>query len=160
MDMEALTFDDGSFDFAYSSLAIHYIEDWTKAFSEAYRVLKPNSYFLFSCVHPAYSAMQITQNDETTKVQQLSRTVQRDIDKVTIIGDYLTHRAVVEGYGMAVTIWHKPIGEIVAEATRAGFLVADIHEPKPLPKMKELSPNSYETLTKIPEFILFKLLKP
>jgi ubiquinone/menaquinone biosynthesis C-methylase UbiE len=159
MDMEALAFDDNSFDFAYSSLAIHYIENWNKTFSEAYRVLKPDSYFLFSCEHPVFSAMEITQDDENTKVRQLSRTLHKDTDKITIGGDYLTRRAIVEEFGLAVTTWHKPIGEIAAEATQAGFLIADIHEPKPLPKMQELSPKNYETLIKIPEFIIFKLYK-
>ena len=128
MNMEDLAFDNGSFDFAYSSLAIHYIENWSKTFNEVYRVLKPNSYFLFSCEHPVFSAMQITQNDKNIKVRQLSRTLQRDTNEVTIIGDYLTHRAIAEEFGMAVTTWHKPIGEIVAEATQARFLIANIHE--------------------------------
>lgn len=38
MDMEHLDFADESFDFIYSSLAIHYIEDWTNVFKEACRV--------------------------------------------------------------------------------------------------------------------------
>jgi SAM-dependent methyltransferase len=159
MNMENLAFDDGSFDFAYSSLAIHYIENWSKTFNAVYRVLKSNSYFLFSCDHPVYSAMKITQNDENIKVRQLSRTLKKDTKEATIVGDYLTHSAIVETAGMAVTTWHKPIGEIAEEATKAGFLIANIHEPKPLPKMQQLSPKDYKTLTKIPEFIIFKLYK-
>src|SRR6266850_4009521 len=52
MDMEKLNFPEESFDLVYSSLAINYIEDWTNVFKEVYRVLKPNSFFLFSCGHP------------------------------------------------------------------------------------------------------------
>src|ERR1035437_3705343 len=55
MDMEDLRFADNSFDFAYSSLAVHYIEDWTNVMNEVYRILKPDSNFLFSCNHPVYS---------------------------------------------------------------------------------------------------------
>lgn len=90
MDMESLAFDDDSFDFVYSSLAIHYLEDWTKAFCEVYRVLKPGSLFLFSCGHPVYSAMATTQDDNTNKVQQLARIVDTQTDKTSIVGDYVT----------------------------------------------------------------------
>ena len=60
----------------------------------------------------------------------------------------------------AVTTWHKPIGEIATEASEAGFLIADIKEPVPLPKMQDLSPRDYDTLVKIPNFVIFKLFKP
>lgn len=160
MDMEHLGFDDASFDFVYSSLAIHYIEDWSQVFREVYRVLKPKSYFLFSCGHPVYSAMQINKNDEM-KVYELSRTVDRKTDEVTIVGDYVNRRVLVEeDPSWGVTSWHKSIGEISSEATTAGLLIAGIIEPKPLPAMRELSPKDYNTLIKIPNFIIFKLLKP
>lgn len=159
-DMEHLPFDDASIDFAYSSLAIHYIEYWTQVFSEAYRALKPGSYFLFSCNHPVNTTMEIVQNDAEAKVSQLSRTVDRKTDQVTISGDYPTRRALAETGDMAVTTWHKSIGEICAEATANGFMIATISEPQPLPEMEQLSPKDYATLLKIPFFIIFKLWKP
>lgn len=160
MDMEQLDFEEASFDFAYSSLAIHYIENWTKVFSEVYRILKPDSYFLFSCEHPIFSSMFTTKDDGVINVQELSRTINADTKTVSIIGDYMTHRPSSTDIKMAVTVWHKPIGEISDEAAAAGFLIAAIKEPKPLPKMQELSKKDYDTLTKIPEFIIFKLYKP
>jgi ubiquinone/menaquinone biosynthesis C-methylase UbiE len=162
MDMEHLAFDDDSFDFAYSSLAIHYIEDWRQVFTEAYRVLKPNSYFLFSCNHPAYSAMDVVKDDGETTVRELSRTRTHHGDGVKIVGDYLTRKAVA-GFAndtMAVTTWHKSLGEISSEATSAGFMIADLVEPQPLPKMEEVSPTNYKTLKKIPNFVVFRLWKP
>lgn len=71
MDMEKLEFDDANFDFAYSSLAIHYIEDWSRVFSEVFRILKPNSNFLFSCGHPVDSALEITVNNDMQRIKQL-----------------------------------------------------------------------------------------
>lgn len=160
MDMEQLAFADNSFDFAYSSLAIHYIEDWHQVFKEVYRVLRPDSYFLFSCNHPVYSAMEVTHKDETVKSRQLSRT--RDGDSVTIVGNYTMRKPLRmdDNEDLAVTTWHKSIGEISAEAASAGFLIANLVEPQPLPKMHELSPGNYETLKKIPNFVIFKLYKP
>lgn len=160
MDMENLDFSDESFDFAYSSLAIHYIEDWHRAFKEVYRILKPGKNFLFSCEHPVASSMAITQNDENVKIQQLSRKRDKKSGKIEIIGDYLTRRTSGINIDWPVTIWHKSISEIVSEATDAGFLIVGICEPKPLEKMNEISPKAYQTLNKIPHFIIFKLLKP
>jgi ubiquinone/menaquinone biosynthesis C-methylase UbiE len=161
MSMEQLTFDDASFDFAYSSLAIHYIEDWRQVFAEAYRVLKPSSIFLFSCNHPAYSAMEVVKDDGDTTVRELSRTRSRQGNSVKIVGNYLARRALVEQSDdtMAVTTWHKSLGEISAEAASAGFMIANLVEPQPLPKMEELSPTNYETLMKIPNFVVFRLWK-
>ncbi len=162
MDMEHLTFADNSFDFAYSSLAIHYIEDWRQALKEVHRVLKSGSYFLFSCNHPVYSAMHTVSDDDEVKKVELSRTRNRRSNSVEIVGDYLSRQPLKmpDGSGMAVTTWHKSISEISQEATEAGFLIAEINEPKPLPKMLEISPYNYDTLIKIPNFLIFKLLKP
>lgn len=162
MDMEHLAFSDASFDFAYSSLAIHYIEDWSQVFAEAYRVLKSNTYFLFSCNHPVYSAMDVVKDDGDTRVRELSRTRSRHDDSVKIVGNYLARKALIEQGNdtMAVTTWHKSLGEISSEATSAGFMIANLVEPQPLPKMEELSVTNYETLKKIPNFVVFRLWKP
>ncbi len=160
-DMEHLDLPDNSFDFTYSSLAIHYIEDWRQVFKEVYRVLRPNSYFLFSCNHPIYSAMEVVSDDKTTKKAELSRSRDKNTNSVTIVSDYMTHKSIeAVNSELAVTTWHKPIGEIATEASEAGFLIADIKEPVPLPKMQDLSPRDYDTLVKIPNFVIFKLFKP
>ncbi len=160
MDMEHLDFPDQSFDLAYSSLAIHYIEDWHQVFSEVYRVLKPGAYFLFSCNHPVASSPEVTQDDEKLRTTQLTRTRDKSTGTITIIGDYVTRRALSSHGDMAVTTWHKSIDEIATEATDEGFLIANIREPKPKKEMEKLFPNDYLTLRKIPYFIIFKLLKP
>ena len=159
MDMGKLSFEDSSFDFAYSSLAIHYIEDWTKAFREAYRVLKPGSFFLFSCNHPVSTAMKIIQDDEKIKIQQLSYSRNNYNNKVSFKGDYMTRKPLPSHVDLPVTTWHKSVGEISHEAADAGFVIANIVEPKPLPKMKHISERNFKVLNKIPAFAIFKLLK-
>jgi ubiquinone/menaquinone biosynthesis C-methylase UbiE len=160
MDMEHLEFADGTFDFAYSSLAIHYIEDWHQVFREVYRVLKPGGYFLFSCNHPVATSLDTIKDNGTIRVSQLSRTRDRANDTVSIVGDYSSRKKLKSIADMIVTTWHKSIGEIAEEATDEGFLIANIKEPKPLEKMKELSQIDYQTLNKIPFFIIFRLIKP
>jgi ubiquinone/menaquinone biosynthesis C-methylase UbiE len=161
MNMEQLDFPDSSFDFIYSSLALHYIEDWTSALKEAYRVLKPNSYFLFSCEHPIRSATEKTADDEEHQKFELAIVKYKQPKRVEIIGDYLQHRPLQDGLGNFgdVTYWHKPIGEISREIYSAGFLIEQFVEPKPLDAMKEISERDYIRLSKIPEFMIFKLIK-
>lgn len=160
MDMEKLDFPDASFDFAYSSLALHYLKEWTRAMGEIYRVLRPDSSFVFSCGHPVYSTMVITENDDKKRVRMLADIKHKDTNSAEIIGDYFTRHKIVDPEPeMDVTTWHKSIGEIAAECTSAGFLISAIVEPKPQPKMEELKPRSFASLSKIPFFLIFKLEK-
>lgn len=161
MDMEKLEFTDTSFDFAYSSLAIHYIADWSQVFSEVYRILKPGSNFLFSCGHPISSALEVTIDDDTKRVKQLGMISHKKTHTMDIIGDYLNRRKLGQiDETMQVTTYHKPLSEISAEAASAGFVIQNLIEPRPLEKMKAVSPNDYKRLSKIPYFVIFKLLKP
>ncbi len=163
MDMEKLQFPDDSFDFAYSSFAIHYIEDWTKVFSEVYRVLKPGCSFLFSCGHPVSSAMEVSKDDNKERVRQLAVIKNKTTDSTTIVGDYMGRRKLSKignVFFMDVTSYHKSLGEISAEASNVGFLIQKLVEPMPQPEMKQLSAAEYEKLSKIPYVAIFKLLKP
>lgn len=51
-DINDLPFDSNSFDFVYSSLAVHYSKTPEKIYREVYRVLKKDGLFLFSVAHP------------------------------------------------------------------------------------------------------------
>jgi len=162
MNMEKLNFPNNSFDFAYSSLAIHYIKDWTKVFKEVYRVLKPNSYFLFSCEHPIKTSMMVSKNDESEKIKQLAIIKNKITNETNIIGNYLEKRPLETKFSIneeTVTTWHKSIGEIVKEINKTGFLIENFVEPKPKLKMKAISNYDYKKLSEIPEFMIFKLIK-
>ena len=141
MDMEKLDFTDQSFDFAYSSLAIHYLEDWTQALKEVYRVLKSGSNFIFSCNHPVRFAAE-TANTDTYHAYKLEVQKNRITKKITITGDYLTKKKIIDAFGKdTVNIWHMPVGEISKCIHDAGFLIEQIVEPKPQERMKEIKPN-------------------
>lgn len=159
MNMEKLSFDTESFDFVYSSLAIHYIENWTKTFKEVYRVLKPNSYFLFSCNHPTNGAMEVVENGDIRE-HKLDIFNNKMTKEVVIVGDYLNRKKIKDALGKnTVSNWSKPFGEIIAEAQAAGFIIDRLVEPKPLEKMKEAKASQYELLNKIPAFVIFRLRK-
>ena len=68
-DMHKLPFNDNSFDFVYSSLAIHYSKNPEKVFEEVYRVLKNDGYFLFSVGHPLrWASEKVKINNEEFKL--------------------------------------------------------------------------------------------
>lgn len=159
MNMEDLTFGDDTFDFAYSSLAIHYVEDWAKVFKNVYRVLKPNSSFLFSCGHPLRFAMD---EEETGDYSSLKLEIRKNTDTggQLITGNYLAKRKIIDALGKnTANTWTMPIGDIVTTAIDTGFLIERLVDPRPLDELKEIDPKTYERLSKIPEFIIFKLRK-
>jgi len=159
MNMEEIDFPDSSFDFVYSSLAIHYIEDWSKVFAHVYRILKPNSSFLFSCGHPLRFAMDEKDNGESvTRTLQIAENTATGEFKIT--GDYLAKRKTIDALGKnTANTWTMPIGDIAAMATDAGFLIERVVDPRPLEELKEIDPQTYYRLSRIPEFVIFKLRK-
>jgi SAM-dependent methyltransferase len=55
-DMECLELPEAAFDVAYSSLALHYIEDLERLLATVHRALVPGGRFVFSAEHPIYTA--------------------------------------------------------------------------------------------------------
>ncbi len=51
-DMHSLPFEDGSFDFIYSSLTVHYSSHPLDVYREIFRVLRPGGQLQFSVGHP------------------------------------------------------------------------------------------------------------
>ena len=159
MDMEKLDFEDKSFDFVYSSLAIHYLEDWTAVLKEVNRVLKPGSHFLFSCAHPVRTAMvsENTGNEQITELEIRKDTLTR---KRRIKGDYVHARKISNIFGKdSVNTWHHSFESISEAAYAAGFTIERIVSPVPNDQMRVLKPEVCKQLDKVPEFVIFKLLK-
>lgn len=160
MDMEKLSFPDVSFDFVYSSLALHYIEDWNRVFQETFRILRPNSYFLFSFQHPLRSSMTETRSDENGYEKHISIIRDKKTNSLKIVWDYLHSKKIETGIGnMGVTTYHKSLGEIVSTAINAGFAIDQIVEPRPLEQMKNIDFQAYERLNKIPEFMIIRVIR-
>ena len=57
-DLEVLELPEASFDFAYSALAFHYIEDFARLVRVIYNSLTPDSHFVFEIEHPIYMAAE------------------------------------------------------------------------------------------------------
>ena len=164
MDMERLEFEDETFDLAYSSLAIHYVDDWTQPLKEALRVLRPGGMYVFSCGHPIDSAMEYEVDDDT-KYARLGRKIDLATKKRTVFGDYLA----AEGKGIKpvkgmlgdieVVVFHRTFSKMIEQILASGFAIERVIEPQPTAAMDEADPDMFEQLSRIPSFMVWVLRK-
>jgi ubiquinone/menaquinone biosynthesis C-methylase UbiE len=164
MDMERLELPDASFDLAYSSLAIHYVDDWTIPLREAYRIMRPNGLYVFSCGHPIDSAVEYEIKDGV-KYALLGRKIDQETKERTVYGDYLA----AEGNGVKpvkgmladveVTVYHRTFCKMVEQILASGFIIEKVVEPLPKDGMKAADPGMFEQLMKIPTFMIWVIKK-
>jgi ubiquinone/menaquinone biosynthesis C-methylase UbiE len=120
MDMEQLNLPDESFDLAYSSLAIHYVDDWTQPLKEARRILRPNGQYIFSCEHPIDSAVAYKTKDGY-KYALLGVKVNQETKERTVYGDYLATdgKGIKPVKGMLadveVTVFHRTFAKMTEQ---------------------------------------------
>jgi len=164
MDMEQLDFEDDSFDLAYSSLAIHYVDDWTKPLTEARRILRDGGKYVFSCGHPVDSAMEYATEGDI-KYARLGRRIDKTTQKRTTYGDYLANEGggvkPVEGAlsDFEVIVYHRTFSRMIDQILASGFTIEKVTEPQPTEGMKAENPDMYEQLSKIPTFMIWVLRK-
>jgi SAM-dependent methyltransferase len=159
MDIEKIKFPEQTFDYAYSSLAMHYAEDWRNVLKPLHRVLKPEGVFLFSTHHPVnWGAGGPKEAGAKTSLLGFERT---EDDSYTIYGDYLNSRKINNNLTekIKVSYYHKPLSEIIREILDSGFEIIDFLEPKALEGAKKERPEFYEVRQKIPLFMIFELRK-
>jgi SAM-dependent methyltransferase len=133
---EPLPFEDGSFDVVVSSLAMHYLRDWTPTLGELRRIA---DMVVLSTHHPAMDA-ELAESGDYFAVE------------------LLVDRWVVGGREHEVRFWHRPLSRMFREIAEAGFRVDELSEPQPLPEMRERFPEAWERLTKNPHFLFLRLV--
>ena len=160
MDMEKLDFDDNSFDFIYSSLALHYAKDWTKILNKIYKILKKGGTFLFSTHHPIKWGSEINKLKDRDSFLLGYKKYKSGESKV--FGDYLTTRKIndiLSSDGFKVSYYHRPISEIMRDIIKSGFVISDFIEPKPLKSVIKKKPDFYKIYSRIPLYMIFELRK-
>lgn len=122
MNMNNLTFDSESFDFVYSSLALHYSDDWDNLLIGINRVLKPRDTLLFSTHNPEYWSQKPATGKSYTNKRGVTLT---------------EHQDVLPGYVEITFYNHKNKNNIDDALKYAGFIIKDSIMPKmEKPKMK------------------------
>jgi SAM-dependent methyltransferase len=116
---------------------IHHLDERVAPLRELWRVLRPGGRLVLSTHHPMADWLRHAGNYfEPELIEEVWR------------GDW------------DIRYWRQPLGGSCAEFREAGFLIEQIVEPRPLPVMEELFPDSYRRLTRQPGFIMFSLLRP
>jgi trans-aconitate methyltransferase len=161
--LEELILETESVDFVFSSLTMHYIEDWTTLFAKIKTWIKPNPnlecQMIFSCHHPIKWGAQASRNKEFNEFK-LGYNKNKNNDKsYEVYGDYLTPRAIDEKlFGqLEIVHYHKSISTMWTQIQASGLTVNQIIEPLPLEITKTTKPDFYQTYSKIPLFIIWKL---
>ena len=117
-DLEQLSLPAASFDLAYSSLALHYVEDTAKLLAEVYRGLVPGGHFVFSTEHPIYTApikpgWSIDHNHKPVW----------PVDSYLIEGQRVTNWLAAK-----VVKHHRTIGTTLNLLIRSGFTISHVEE--------------------------------
>jgi len=117
-DLEHLDLAEGSFDLAYSSLALHYIKDLAGLFAKVYAALKPGSRFVFSIEHPIFMAPR----NPGWLIDSEGRK-RWPLDSYQLEGERVTNW-LAEG----VIKQHRTVGTLLNTLIAAGFTIRHVNE--------------------------------
>jgi SAM-dependent methyltransferase len=114
---DAVPLDDGCADLVVASMSLLNIEPLTGAVAEVARVLEPGGRFAFSIPHPTNSAKPLGDDPEAgSYFAEYS---------------YVERRERSEGGAFDFHDIHRPLQAYVVALRDAGFLIADLREPRP-----------------------------
>lgn len=136
VDLEHLVLPEACYDFAYSSLALHYVEDFGKLVRTVYHALVPGAPFVFSVEHPIYMA-------PTHPDWSVDRDGRRTwpIDSYSIEGPRTTN-----WLAKGVIKQHRTIGTTLNALIDAGFAIRRVQEWSPSAGQVAANPDLAEEL--------------
>ena len=135
-----LPFADASFDLVLSALVLHYLPDLVPTLREFRRVLRPAGTLVFSTHHPCHEADRLEADG-------------RDIA-------YFATEPIEEEWNDIgrVRFFRRPLMAVFEALAEAGFLVAQVVEPRPGEAMRDRRPELYARLMHRPEFLCVRAL--
>ena len=127
--MEDIDFPAESFDIALSSLALHYVENFTPLVHKIYSVLKPGGTFIFSAEHPVFTAYgsQDWYYDEDGKILHFP------VDNY-----YYEGKRTATFLGEKVIKYHRTLTTYLNTLLSAGFILENVTEPQPPEHMMDI----------------------
>jgi SAM-dependent methyltransferase len=147
-DLAALDLPQAAFDLAYSSLALHYIEDAARLFATIHQALRPGGAFVFSTEHPIYMAP----TRPGWSVDSTGRTVW-PVDSYLVEGPRST-----DWLAPGVIKYHRTIGTTVTSLLQAGFTLTGLEEFCPTDQQMTQSPAMAHERER-PMFLVMKASK-
>ena len=149
-DMNDLSFIGGKFDAVFSSLAVHYIEDFPKLVRQVYGLLEQGGYFIFSQENPLTTSRiggHEWARDENGNVLYLK------------LSDYSrAGRRESKWFVDGVIKYHRTFSDVVNALADAGFNIERMLEPVPTEEHIRLDPKKEKDFHK-PNFLLVKAKK-
>jgi ubiquinone/menaquinone biosynthesis C-methylase UbiE len=137
-----LPFPDGAFDDVVASLVLHYLEDWRPALAELRRVLKPGGRLIVSVDHPF--AINLMHRETGQKADYFATC-------------NWTDEWTMGGQTALMSFWNRPLHAMTDAFTAAGFRIAVISEPDPVPAARELFPDELAVKPRFLCFLFFVL---
>ncbi|QRK13304.1 class I SAM-dependent methyltransferase [Archangium violaceum] len=117
-DLERLELPEGPFDLAFSSLALHYVEDLERLLATVHRGLAPGGWFVFSIEHPIFMA---SRRPDWMTDPEGRRTW--PVDNYQLEGKRTTHW-LADG----VSKYHRTLGTTLNTLLRQGFTLRHVEE--------------------------------
>lgn len=151
MPMEDIAQLTGKFDIVVSSLALHYIKDFSGLVKNIYSLLNDRGLFIFSQEHPFNTCF--TQGERWTKDSEGNKLF-ANISNYSIDGERKS-KWFVEG----VEKYHRTFSSIINTLVENGFQIVKLIEPAPSLEMAEEYPE-HSDLRHKPDFLLVKVAKP
>ncbi len=142
-DLEKLDLPKEAFDFAYSSLTLHYIKNFRQLITTIHNGLTSKSRFVFTMEHPIYTApssQKFTKDEEENRIYPLNN--------YQIEGER-TSNWLVNG----IVKQHRKMDTIINTLIDAGFKILHIEEWKPSGEQLNKNPEWSEELDR-PLFLL------
>ncbi|TPM07895.1 class I SAM-dependent methyltransferase [Mesorhizobium sp. B2-3-11] len=142
-DLDQLSLPQGGFDLAYSSLALHYIEDIERLFRTVHQALSPGGHFVFSTEHPIYMA-------PTKPGWSIDGEGKRTwpVDRYLVEGPRKT-----DWLAKGVVKHHRTVGTTLNTLIRTGFTIEYVDEFRPTGAQIAARPDLAEELDR-PMFLL------
>lgn len=142
-DLERLVLPESCFDLAYSSLALHYVEDAARLFAEIHRALVPDGDFVFSIEHPIYMAPSYPGWSADAAGRRIW-----PLDRYLVEGPRRT-----DWLARGVVKYHRTIGTTLNGLVAADFAIRHVEEFCPTPAQIAAQPELAEELER-PMFLL------
>jgi SAM-dependent methyltransferase len=135
-DLEQVELPESSFDFAYSSLALHYIADLARLVKAVHRSLRPGASFVFTIEHPIYMAP----TDAGWMLDGHGRK-RWPIDQYSVEGPRKTNWLT-----KGVVKQHRTLGTTLNTLIGTGFAIRHVQEWAPTADQIAASPNLAEEI--------------
>ncbi len=151
MDMSDISRINESFDLIYSSLAFHYIENFSQLSRDIFPLLKRGGRLLFSQEHPIVTATIGGQG-------HFNRDENGNRVSYTFSNYSQSGRRESFWFVDGVVKYHRSMGEIITALAEAGLVIEKVEEPRPESWALEKLPSLSKELLK-PTFLIVRARK-